>query len=357
MPELSSWGLRGPVQSCRLQRTWYSRRCGADNCETEERGDISILEFRPDGCLVRQYHHNPDASEWTTTYEYDGTGRLMSRRTENALGILHLQLYEYDSSGRLLRNIARSTDGGDRIAESYEYDSSGRKIKTLHVDLAAQHPNTHYAWGVEGTDASYSAPGTATLTTFHNDRQQPTQVLFKDKEGRVLSRVEFVYDEGGHLIEEAQTNAEETLPRELLAQMNPAQLETMRGVFGVGEPFRRMHRYDGKGRRIETRSQLGVFSTDRKTTAYDDHGEPTKEDFEHESRDYEIDDEGRFSSSPTKETVNHREVRFHYDYDAHGNWVRKVVEGRDGAMQDFTISTIEVRTLAYYDETSNPEYF
>ncbi len=96
------------------------------------------------------------------------------------------------------------------------------------------------------------------------------------------------------------------------------------------EPLRRMHRYDTKGRRIETRSQLAVLGTDRKTTAYDDHGEPIKENFEHESREYGIDDEGRFSDNPTRETVNRWEARFHYDYDAHGNWVRKVVEGRDG---------------------------
>ena len=178
-------------------------------------------------------------------------------------------------------------------------------------------------------------------------------MLFRDIEGRVLSRVEFVYDESGRLIEEAQTNAEETLPQEVLAQMNPAQLQTMRGVFGVGEPFRRMHRYDSKGRRIETCSQLAVFGTDRKTTDYDEHGEPIQEKFEHESREFGIDDEGRFSNSPTKETVNHREARFHYAYDAHGNWVRKVVEGSDGAKHDFTISAIEQRTLVYYDETPN----
>ena len=27
-------------RACRVQRTWYSRRCGANACETEERGDI-----------------------------------------------------------------------------------------------------------------------------------------------------------------------------------------------------------------------------------------------------------------------------------------------------------------------------
>jgi hypothetical protein len=77
-------------------------------------------------------------------------------RTENMSGIVDLQRYEYDSAGRLVRLIARAKDGGDRLAESWEYDAAGRKIKTLYVDLAAQRPNTHYVWGVEGTDSSYS---------------------------------------------------------------------------------------------------------------------------------------------------------------------------------------------------------
>jgi len=63
MTERERWELRGPVHSCRLQRTWYSRQCGADACDTEERGDTSLLEFRADGALVRRSHHNPDGSE------------------------------------------------------------------------------------------------------------------------------------------------------------------------------------------------------------------------------------------------------------------------------------------------------
>jgi YD repeat-containing protein len=82
------WGLRGPVHTCRIQRTGYLRRCGpnsseGDACETEERTDVTSLQFRPDGFLAVQRHQNPDGSEWTTTNEYDDAGRLTSMRNEN----------------------------------------------------------------------------------------------------------------------------------------------------------------------------------------------------------------------------------------------------------------------------------
>jgi len=47
--------------------------------------------------------------------------------------------------------------------------------------------------------------------------------------------------------------------------------------------------------------------------------------------------------------VSRSEARFHYDYDARGNWIRKVVEGRNGVDEDFAVSIIEERTLAYDD--------
>jgi hypothetical protein len=62
--------------------------------------------------------------------------------------------------------------------------------------------------------------------------------------------------------------------------------------------------------------------------------DPIEENFEQESRDYNIDDEGRLSDSPTKESVSRSEARFHYEYDALSNWVNKAVESRPGADRD-----------------------
>lgn len=350
MTERDRWGLRGPVHACQVQRTWYSRRCGADACETEERGDITLLEFRADGAPARRSHHNPDGSEWTTAYEYDDAGRLMTARGENGGGLVDLQVYEYDTAGRLVRVLARPQGGGDRIAESYEYYATGGKKKTLYVDVAAQRPDTHYAWGVEGTDSAYSAPGAVTLTTLYNDREQLTDLLFYDGTARLLSRVTFSYDGDGNLVEEAQTNVAETLPPEMLMSLNLAQVETVRVLFGgAGEPIRRTHRYDHQGRRVETRSRMDLLGEDRKTAAYNDYGDQVEEHSGHESREYGIDDEGRLSDAPTREHVSRSEARFRYDYDAHANWVMKTVESRGGTDQDFTLCSVERRTIAYFE--------
>ena len=343
------WGLRGPVQSCRLERRRFLSRCGADTCEAEEHGDMSNVEFRPDGSLARQWHRNPDGSEWTTTLQYDHAGRLLTVREENTAGLVGVQIYEYDTAGRLARLIARDKDGSERVAETYAYDIAGRKKKTLYVDLATQRPNTQYAWGVEGSDSSYSAPGAATLTTIYDERERPNTLLFHDVQGRLLSRVEFRYDEAGHLVEEAQTKADDAMPPEMLAQLNAAQLEALRTLFGAA---RQLHRYDKQGCRIETRSQLGPLGGHRKTMAYNDHGDQTEEVFEHETREHAMDDQGRLSDSPTKESAKRSEARFRYIYDTRGNWVEKVIEGRGGVDQDFTVSSIERRLLAYYDENN-----
>ena len=355
MTDRDRWGLRGPVQICRLQRMEYSRRCGAEACETEEHTHMSIGEFRADGSLVRLWHRNPDGSEWTNTFQYNHTGRLLTVRTENTAGLAGFQVYEYDTTGRLARLIARAKDGGERVAEAYAYNMAGQKKKTLYVDLTTQPLNTHCAWAVEGTDSSYSAPGAATLTTVYDEHGHPTELLFHDVAGRLLSRVEFRYDEAGHLVEEAQTNAEETLPPELLTQLNAAQLETVRTLFGAAEPLRRLHRYDEQGRRIETRSQLGPLGKSRKAVAYNDHGDQIEEVFEHEEREYGVDEQGRLSDSPTKERVTRSEARLRYDYDARGNWVEKVIEGRGGPDQDFTVSSTERRTLTYYEAVAAPD--
>jgi YD repeat-containing protein len=292
---------------------------------------------------------NPDGSESKITHEYDDAGRLTMARTESEAGVQNLQVHEYDNAGRLLRVLARNTDGNDRMVESYEYDASGRKIKTRYADVATQRPDTHYAWGVEGTDSVYSAPGAAKLITLHNDRDQPTKLSFHDIGDREVSRVEFRYNDAGRLIEEAQTMSEEVLPPEMLASLNPAQLETARKLFGFGSgSLRRTHAYDDQGRRIETRSDLGPLGFDRKTVTYNEHDDPVTEIGEHQERECAIDDEGRIAQSPARETVSRSETRFHYEYDSQGNWVSKTVEGRAGTEGDFAISAVERRTITYF---------
>lgn len=348
MTDRERWQLRGPVRSCRLERKWYSRRCGTDTCEVEERGDATTVDFRVDGKLSRRSHRNPDGSEWTSTYEYDDEGRLIQIGIETAGDVANLCLYEYDNAGRLLRVLDRN-GAGDRIAETYEYDTSGRKSKTLHVDMAAQRSDTQYSWSVEGTDSAYSAPGTANVTTVYNYRGQPARLTFRDLAGRKLSHVDFRYDDDGQLVEEAQTNSEEVLPPEISAALNPAQLQAVRGFFGAdGESIRRTHTYDEQGRRIETRSNMGPLGFDRKTVTFNEHGDPLVEVHEHEEREFGIDEEGRIADTPSRENVSRSEARFRYEYDSQGNWLSKTVESRYGSEDQLSLSAVEQRTITYF---------
>jgi hypothetical protein len=343
------WSLRGPVHICQISRTWYSRQCGADTCETEERSEITNLEFLASGSLAKRFHHNPDGSEWTTTYNYDDTGKLTARGSENSAGPVDVQSCEYSTAGQLVRVIARPNGNGDRITESYDYDTAGRKMKTVYIDLPALRPDTHYLMGVEGSDSSYGAPGAATVTTMYNQREQPIDLHFYDEAGRLLSRVEFKYDRDANLVEEAQTKSGEMFSG-TFAGMNEAQLETVRALLGAGgEPITRMHRYDELGRRVETRSRIDPLSEDKTTRAYNDHGDQIEEISEHNQRDYGIDDDGRLSDSPTSERLTRSEACFRYDYDAFGNWVTKTIESRAGMDKDFTVSSLERRTIGYFE--------
>ena len=348
MTDRDRWGLRGPVQTCDLKRTWYFRQCGAEACETQERGDATQCEFRRDGSLIRRRHRNPDGSEWIVDHEYDAMGRLTTVRADNGSGRVDVQASEYDAAGRLSRRIARAADGSERISETYTYDAAGRQKKTVYVDQAAQRPNTQYSWSVEGTDALYSAPGAATLTTTYDSQEHPIELLFHNADGRLLSRVEFRYDKGGRLIEEAQSKTGDGVPPEFLARMNSAQIETVLGLMGGGESSRRLHRYDAQGRRVETHGRLGPIGENRKTVSYNERGDPVGEINEDESREYAIDEQGGLAAKPGSEKVSRSEARIHYEYDPRGNWVKKVVESRGATTQEFTTASVESRTLTYY---------
>jgi hypothetical protein len=82
--------------------------------------------------------------------------------------------------------------------------------------------------------------------------------------------------------------------------------------------------------------------------AYNDRGDQSNEISEHEQREFTIADDGRLLENPAAPTISRSEARFQYDYDAR-NWIKKVVEARGGADRDFLVSSIEERTLAYYD--------
>jgi hypothetical protein len=113
----------------------------------------------------------------------------------------------------------------------------------------------------------------------------------------------------------------------MLSQMNPQQLEAMRAL--LGSTSRRAHRYDGDGRRVETISNVfGLMGTDRKTMAYNEHGDLIEQVTEDEHSGFSLAEDGQLLETERK--VSRSEARFRYVCDDRGNWIERVVEGRHG---------------------------
>ena len=105
MRECGGFGLRGSVKLCELHRIWYSRGCGPNACETEERSDLTVVEFRLDGSIKRQSYKNPrpNSSEWTNFYEYNDDGQLSAERAEQG-GTVRIDYLMEEKSGAARRD-------------------------------------------------------------------------------------------------------------------------------------------------------------------------------------------------------------------------------------------------------------
>jgi YD repeat-containing protein len=313
MTDRDRWELRGPVRSCRLERTW------------EQHGDTAVVEFRPDGALSSRRHVNFDGSEWRATSEYDAEGRLLFVRNESPSGPLSTRRFEYDSSGRLIRVIERSADGRDRLSEEYEYDATRLKKKTHYVDTPV------------------SRSGSFSLVTDGLASEQPAEVELQDSNGRVMSRVELTYDAAGRSVSEKMTNLADIPSTE---NMPAAAAAALRELVSAGAT--QQHRYDDRGRRVETVVSWGPLGWNRRTFAYNEHDDKIEEISEDDHRGCTIEDDGRLTETSEGASSNHSEARFRYEYDSHGNWITKVVEHRNGADGEFAVSTRERRTLVYF---------
>jgi hypothetical protein len=335
------------VCSCHLERTWFSRRCVADACEREESHHSTALEFHEDGRLSRHAHTNPDGSQWATHYEYVYEADRLAAVHDIRADSVTIRRHTYDSQGRLSSVQAHANDS-ERTTEQYDYDSQGCKRKTQFIDIANQQPNTNYAWRIEGTESLYAAPGTAKIMTVYDLRNRPIEVLFYDAGDHLLARVALSYAPDGNLIEELQTREPDAFAA-LFANVPGAPTDAARALLqNIAEPVRITHRYDDGGRRVETRTQFGLLSEQVSTRTYNEHGDVTTETHEDHSRDYGLDQHGQPSATPGTERESRSEARFHCEYDDYGNWTSKTVENRSAAGDEFSVCSIEKRTIRYF---------
>jgi len=116
------------------------------------------------------------------------------------------------------------------------------------------------------------------------------------------------------------------LPPALSATLRESDKEKFRAFIEPGSlEWRGKFRYDDRGRVVERADHVaGDIFRSRRTYTYNEHGDVATET---------IDEPERERST----------IRFEYDYDPHGNWIRKVVHYSGGSHETR-------RKITYYEE-------
>lgn len=349
MNDLAGWKVRGPVRTLRRDLAeWDPSQGGVWQAP---RG-VTVATFRPDGQFSESEFHNPDGSIARLARVYDDGGRIIEAQSWMDDGPRTTVFYSYDARGRLTAAVDVAPDGTRREAESCRYDSAGRKTKISF--LAAQQTDMAIAYGVEGTEQRYGAPGAATLTVAYDDPELPAEASFHDANGGLVRRIVFSRDHEGHVLTEVvHFGGEKPIPN-LLSHADNVPLEErarvtalLTKVFADRTFSSTTYAYDQKGRLLERTIRMGSLSEERTTFRYDDHHNPIDEISENHGRAMDIDDDGVVHAKEEEPRVQH--ARFDYQYDAHGNWTERVVWNRTGSQPDFQRSNIERRTITYYD--------
>ena len=290
--------------------------------------------------------HNPDGSIAHLRWLYDDAGRLAESTFGLDDGPVSRTLYSYDEAGRHVRTVQLGPDGAQTDLETCTYDAGGKKTKMRFLGLAG----ANAAYGMEGTDHAYGAPGATMMTTTYDDRDLPTKVVFQDANHNSIRHVIFTRDNAGRLLkEEMHAGAESPFP-DLLEHVPPEGRKDMAAVLEkvFGQTFTSTaYVYDARGRLIERTHAMGSLGGDRTTYLYDDdHDDPIEETTENRHRDASIGENGTLSY--TSDQVHLQHNRLAYRYDPQGNWIERVVSIRPEPNPDFQPSHIERRTITYH---------
>jgi hypothetical protein len=353
MRDLALWELRGPV---RILRTHFAE-WNPDTGDWWPLKNRVVAIFRPDGLLSEIEHHNPDGSVPREVRLYDEGGRLTEGQWWANDVLTSRVLHTYDVEGRHSSSMSVDAHGTERRAELSRYDDIGCRTKVVFLPVpesSAESCSTSSCgmlYGIEGTDAAYSAPGATTSTTTYDDSERPSEVNFHDANNAMVCRVVFSRDEHGRVqSERMQFDRQATFFGQAIDVNVPtderASLATLLSTVFEDHTFSlATYAYDEKGRRIETVRRMGQLSEERMTCRYDDYDNPVEQVTVHLSRDMKIED-GAVKIEERPSHVQH--IRFEYQYDAYGNWTERVVCERTEPNADERRSNIERRTITYY---------
>lgn len=337
-PTVATWELRGAVRSMTSELSeWDQTRqhWGPPRHQRkftfDERGRATELDQSGIAGTVHR-----------TQYHYDDRGPLIDVRAGPVGGQPWVTRYSYDDQDRVVRVDRTSDKGVEGLQETHSYDEQGRRtsVQTL--------PEGVDAFGVDGSETGYGAPGARTQTTYYDEHGRSTLSVFHDAANQVVRQVRFVRDaEGRTTLEESSMGEALPMPESALAQLPPEDREKMLEMVRYAFDTITTHfTYDTQGLLIERVSHMGRLAENRHRYQYDDHGNRVLETWHEHSSEIGFEDDGSVQSR--NERTQWHETQMSYVYDVRGNWTERVVSWRQTPDTPLTPSNIERRVIEYY---------
>jgi hypothetical protein len=295
--------------------------------------------------------------DYVTTYSYDAAGRVVkvSSGNEGRSDTTKFDTtYAYDDKGQLL-SVSSSTGDRDIRYEHYEH---GRNQRVEHFPVFSARPDVAIgAISWEDSELRFGPPSGGTVTTTYDEQDRPVEGRVCDATGRLMMRIVRTYDDQGHvradklIPEDMQSNVPEELGKKLNDAQKKAVAKFIGNAFASGEST---YKYDVQGRVVEKQLFGGVSGDAITKISYNDHGDVSDEitvsaPSAASSTEFRIDEAGNmFPAAQSKASEpSQGEVRYTCEYDAHGNWTKKMVSVRPG-QGEFKTSMVIDRTLRYY---------
>ena len=340
-------GLRGPVQQCTEERITPA----FENFPATSY--VSINKYSPEGRILQSATGNSveSAQEFSTTYTYDSTGRLLKKTTTNLSSPATESKYNYDEKGRII-----SITGDPLGISTFEYDDKGRKIRIMSPPSEPViPPDTAYMLPMpEDQDAHLPIPAGGHTKILFNEQDQPVEWQVSDANGNLVNRLIRTYDSNGQVAEIRYTmeNLLFSLPAEaqqqIMAEPGAAEelAQHLTKLLGEQRNFMRTtYMYDADGRLTQKHTHMGPSMETIANITYNDHSDKLEE---HEITTGDPnppkDAQSAEASSGAPPISQKSEARYSYKYDTFGNWTEQAISSATSP-NDVTVTR---RTIMYY---------
>ncbi|MDA0204498.1 MAG: hypothetical protein O3A53_07305 [Acidobacteria bacterium] len=273
---------------------------------------------------------------------YDASGRMTGVESEYGEGKRSVSRHVYDE-GKLIRIEGQNLGGIAAQPTLVEQKPDGGRV---HIVSLVDLPTT-----IEGVKLHYDMTvgmhGAASRREEYDSTDRKTLISFLDKEGKLLSTIQYIYDEAGLLIEENQTFGDvNPIVEGLRAEAPAAVVDVLASLMGQGAGRRVTYRYYQQGREVEQRSVFPPIVDETVRREYNERGDISRQTMESMHRGFSGSlEELREMVEPSTLSVTECE----YEYDARDNWIRRVSRNYSQGSEGEAHESTSTRLIDYYD--------